>query len=231
MCHDEKVTDELLYRYVPAADKLLCDSIPTGEEHTFSKRFERRMHALIKQERHGKIYRSITRAGKRAAVILLVSLLAGLTLTMSVEAFRDKYFRMIRSYKEGGFWEMRFFFEDEAEDDGVFLKTPGYIPEGYELTDYCHELPVWYETYEAENGSFIMIDNWQIWDGDVIGMDSEYDVEENIVIQGHDATLLVRNGDGAYYKIFWFEKNMFYQVYTTIDVPREEVIRVAESMQ
>lgn len=231
MYHDGKVTDELLYRYMPVADKMLCDSIPIGEEHSFSKSFERRMHTLLRQERHGKIYRRITRAAKRAAVFLLVLLLAGLTLTMSVEAFRDKFFQIIRSYKEGGFWEMRFFFEDETEDDGAFLKTPGYIPEGYELVDYCHELPVWYETYEAENGSFIMIDNQQIWDGDTMIIDSEYDMEENVVIHGHDATLLTRYGDGAYYALFWFEKNMFYQVYTTIDVPREEVIRIAESMQ
>lgn len=224
-----EVTEELLYKYVPIADKLLCDSTPMGEPHEFSNRFERRMERLFKQERQSKVYRMIVKAGKRAAIFLLALMLAGFTLTMSVEAFRDKFFQMIRSYKEGGFWEMQFFYEDETEDDAAYLKAPSYMPDGYTLVDYCHEFPVWYEMYEGENGAMIMVDNGQLIDGTVMGMDSEYDEEEKIIIQGHDATFLTRYNE--YYKIFWFEKNMFYQVYTSIDVPKEEVIKVAEGLK
>ncbi|MBO5165375.1 MAG: DUF4367 domain-containing protein [Lachnospiraceae bacterium] len=226
-----EITDELLQKYVSIADKILYKDIPMQGTYEFSEKFESRMEKLTGRAEHSKFYRTIADMGRRVAIIILAVLVLGFTVTMSVEALREKFFSFIKFEREDGFWEWHFSYEDETEAEESYLRAPQYIPQGYTLVDYCHEFPVWYEMYEGPNGEMIMIDNQRVEDGMTMVTDSEYDVEEQIVIQGHDATLLTRCGDGAYYALFWFEKSMFYQVYTTIDVPKEEVIKVAENMK
>ena len=48
-----QVTDELLYRYAPMAENLWISQLPSDEQipvHNFSKRFEKRMRKLIKDQ-------------------------------------------------------------------------------------------------------------------------------------------------------------------------------------
>ena len=226
-----EMTDELLQKYVSIADKLLYKDVPMQGSYEFSDEFENRMEKLTGRAKHSKLYRTITDTGRRVAIIILAVLVLGFTVTMSVEALREKFFSFIKFEREDGFWEWRFSYEDETEAGESYLRAPQYIPQGYTLVDYCHEFPVWYEMYEGPNGEMIMIDNTLVSDGMVMGMDSEYDSEERMVIQGCDAVYLVRYGEQAYQKLYWFEKDMFYQVYTTIDVAKEEVVKIAENME
>lgn len=226
-----EITDELLQKYVSIADKLAYKDVPMQGSYEFSDEFENRMEKLTGRAKHSKLYRTISDIGRRVAIIILAVLVLGFTVTMSVEALREKFFSFIKFEREDGFWEWRFSYEDETEAGESYLREPQYIPQGFTLVDYCHEFPVWYEMYEGPNGEMIMIDNTLVEDGMTMITDSEYDVEEQIVIQGYNAILLTRYGDGAYYALFWFEKSMFYQVYTTIDVPKEEIVKIAENME
>ena len=226
-----EITDELLQKYVSIADNLLYKDIPMKGIYEFSDKFENRMDKLARRAKHSRMYRRAADIGRKAAIIILTVLILGFSVTMSVEALREKFFSIIRLEREDGFWEWHFSYEDEAEARENYVRVPQYIPQGYKLVDYCHEFPVWYEMYEGPNDEMIMIDNRQVEDGMTMITDSGYDAEEQIVIQGHNAVFLTRYGDGAYYVIFWFEKSMFYQVYTTINVPKEEVIKIAENMK
>lgn len=226
-----EITDELLQKYVSIADKILYKDIPMQGTYEFSDKFESRMEKLTGRAEHSKFYRTIADMGRRVAIIILAVLVLGFTVTMSVEAFREKFFSFIKYEVIGGFLEYQFEIEEDEDNTSGHVKSLQYIPEGYTLTDFCHELPVWYEMYTGQNGEMIMIDNTLISDGMVMGMDSEYDLEEHLVIQGHDAVYLVRYGERGYRKLYWFEKDMFYQVYTMLDVSKEEVIKVAENMK
>ena len=57
-----KITDSQLYKYVPKAEKLWLSWLPTDEEipeHIFSKRFERKMKRLIRNQRRTPRIRKI----------------------------------------------------------------------------------------------------------------------------------------------------------------------------
>lgn len=224
-----ELTDELFYKYMPMVEEILLKNAPQPSFHEFSDKFERRMDKLIRQERHSKAYRVVTAICKRVAVIFLALLLTGLTVTMSVEAFREKFFSFIREEVKGGFWEYRFEMIDD--DDSVYIRKPRYIPEGYTLVDCGYDLHFWFEEYEGVNGEMIMIYCWPISDGTVMAVDSEYDEEEIISMHGCAAAFVTRYGDNAYQSLHWFEKNMFYDVYTGIEVPKEEIIKIAENME
>lgn len=230
------LTEEMLEKYIVVADTLLCRQIQDDLENVdiereFSDKFDRKMEKLIKRAVHSKMYRRSVALGRQAAVVILTVFLFGFAVTMSVEAFREKLFSFIFIEREDGFWEWNFLYEEEADNEDVFLKKPEYIPQGYVLTDYSHELPIWYERYEDEQGGIIMVDNQQVLDGMTMIMDIGYEEEEQIVIQGHTVTLLTAYGDSTCYVLFWFEKNMYYQVYTTTDISKEEVIKIAEGMK
>ena len=50
-----EITEEMLYKYAPAAEKLWLGSLPPDDqipEHQFSQRFERKMKKLIRYQRH-----------------------------------------------------------------------------------------------------------------------------------------------------------------------------------
>lgn len=74
-----KITDSQLYKYVPKAEKLWLSWLPTDEEipeHIFSKRFERKMKRLIRNQRRTPRIRKIFLTAKRitAAVLVLTML-------------------------------------------------------------------------------------------------------------------------------------------------------------
>lgn len=223
-----KEMDELLYQYMPIVDEILCKNVPGSMNHEFSDRFEKRMNKLIRLESHSKTYRVMVGVCKRVAIILAAAMLLGLCLSGNVVALIEKFFSFTKTASSGGFWEYRF--ESYEEDDMAYIRKPEYIPEGFVLVKSDYSLPYWYQMYEGKTGEIIMVDNTLLTEDGIMLMDSDYDAEEKIIIQGQEATFITRNGNSAYYKIFWFEKNMMYQVYTSVDVPKEEVIKVAENM-
>lgn len=230
-----EITDEVLYQYVPIVDRAVLERIPTKSDYEFSRRFERKMKRMIRRERYGASYHNgaygkIIRIGKKAAVLLLAALILGLVLTLSVEAFRNKFFQAIRSYDGiGKFWNMVYV---DVEESGTFgLKEPQYIPEGFVLIDSYEGKEIYSWEYEGPGGEYIYIENFRIWEGTMESRDSEYNEEETVVIQGVDATLLTRYGEWGYRDLIWYEKDMRYTVSVSLDVPEEELIRIAEEMK
>lgn len=234
MCPTE-ITDQVLYHYVPIVDKAILEQIPMETDHAFSRKFERKMDRMIRRERYGMFYRSgtnyrIMRIAKKAAILLLAVLLLGIVLSFGVEAFRDKFFQVIKSYDGiGKFWNTVYV---DVEESGTFgLKEPQYIPDGFVLVDAYEGERIRDWTYEGPDGEYILVENRKIGEGMTESRDAEYDEEETVAIQGVDATLLTRYGEWGYRDLIWYEKDMRYTVYASIDVPVEELIRIAEEMK
>ena len=58
-----EITEEMLYKYAPAAEKLWLGSLPPDDqipEHQFSQRFERKMKKLIRYQRHSPSMRQLS---------------------------------------------------------------------------------------------------------------------------------------------------------------------------
>lgn len=231
MTDNIEITEDFLRKYVAIADRLICDAVPEQSGHLFSDRHDRKMDRLIRRANHSRCYRTISGIVKYAAIIAAVILTIGFTVTMSVEALRERFFSFIRSEREDGLREWHFFYDAGAEAGNGYLLEPQYIPQGYTLTDYCHELPQWYEIYAGTDGEIIMIDNRQIENGMTMLTNSGYDKESHIMIRGKEATLLTYNGEKAYYILFWFERDMYYRIYATQGISEAEIMKIAENME
>lgn len=67
-----EITEEMLYKYAPKAEKLWLDSLPPDAqipEHQFSRRFERKMKKLIRDQRRSPSMRQLMRIARQTAAL------------------------------------------------------------------------------------------------------------------------------------------------------------------
>lgn len=96
-----KITDSQLYKYVPKAEKLWLSWLPTDEEipeHIFSKRFERKMKRLIRNQRRTPRIRKIFLTAKRITAAVLVLTMLSFSGLMTVEAYREKFIEKLKKF-------------------------------------------------------------------------------------------------------------------------------------
>ena len=94
-----EVTDEWLYKYMPVVNSAIIRELEKQADysHRFSQRFERKMKRLIRKEALG-ILAIIGEIAKYVAVVIICILGIALAVTMSVEAYRAKFFDSIKTY-------------------------------------------------------------------------------------------------------------------------------------
>ena len=132
----ELVSDDLLYRYVPMAESAMLDKLPAEGDmhHAFSRRFNRRMKALLKYERRSPRTRVFYRHLKTAAAMLLVVLTLSFGTVMSVEAYRVRFFNIVMEV-----WEeltsIVVSSDENADLDKLIPISPTYIPDGYKVAE------------------------------------------------------------------------------------------------
>ncbi|HDA6215414.1 TPA: hypothetical protein O5M86_003534, partial [Clostridioides difficile] len=100
---DFDITDDMLRESIPIATKIIIDDLLSDDElnHVFSKGFERKMKKLIKQQKRSSLTNKIIFYSKQTAIVFLIVLASLLTITMSSEALRSRFFRLvIRVYED-----------------------------------------------------------------------------------------------------------------------------------
>ncbi len=171
-----EVTDELLYQYMPIADEMDLDALEAeiaDEEIVLSKKFEKKMKRLMWKEEH-KWVAGFGKFMARVAVVFLCIIGVGLAVTMSVDAYRSKFFQTVQEIWEDSVVHTY----DVGEEGQEFVPhEPSYIPEGYE------------EVRRAESDTFISIEymnsesNYIYWDQNIVGagswstVDSSYETQ------------------------------------------------------
>lgn len=93
-----KITDSDLYQSVPKAEELWLSRLPSDEkipEHAFSKRFERKMKRLIREQRRAPGTRKLMLAAKRIAAAMLIFTTLSFSVLMSVDAYREKFIETV----------------------------------------------------------------------------------------------------------------------------------------
>ena len=88
-----QITDDMLYQHAPEVRDLWLSTLPSDAdipEHKFSRRFERKMKRLIREQRRSPQVNRVIRGLRRVAAIILVIGILSFSGLMTVEAYREK---------------------------------------------------------------------------------------------------------------------------------------------
>lgn len=96
-----EITDEWLYQHMPVVDNAMITALENqvDREYVFSKRFEQKMQKVIRREAH-PVLTGAQQLLKRMAIFFTGIVCAGLVLTLSVDAYRDKFFMTLKTLRE-----------------------------------------------------------------------------------------------------------------------------------
>lgn len=177
-----EVTDEWLYRYMPIADEAMIREIESkvDTDYEFSDRFCKRMKRLCRREKYMDALQFLQKAEKRVAVVVLMILISLLTATMSVEAYRVRFFEKVKEFL-GDMYRYSYQSEEKTEFQ---KRIPSYVPDGYELISNDGNAIVEEFVYQNNAGQLLVFRQEYVVDGMDIYFDSEYDWEEQHTIAG-----------------------------------------------
>jgi len=188
-----RVTDEWLYKYMPIVDEAIVRELEkeTDYDYQFSSRFERRMKKLIKKEARpwiGVFYR----LSKRAAILFMCVISSIFVITMSVQAYRTRFFETVKSIWEDSI--LYSYFVDENQGN-IQCNEPGFVPEGYQETERI-VLEHWFSvTYTNKDGKVITWDQMLVQDGGGLTADIEYEQQVIKEVNGKNVVIsLYLNG-------------------------------------
>lgn len=202
-----RVNDEWLYKYMPVVDDAMIRVLEENvdKEYQFSKAFEKKMKHLIRKEKYLDIRVGAQKAAKKVAIFVLILAAVMFTVTMSVEALRNKFFEVLKTTVSDAFL---YTYSVEGEEGEFAVRKPGYIPEGYELKTEEKNETMYYALYEKSRGGQITFMQMFISEGQTLLADSEYDYEENIEICGKPARIY-RYNEGAFFAYLEWRNNIF----------------------
>ena len=131
-----KITDDFLYQNMPKVENKILNIIPDEHEieHKFSWKFKRKMKIIIKEQARTPETKALIMQIKKIAAIFIITISIVFSGIMSVEAYRIKFFNMIKEV-----WSELtsiVFWSDNSTNVYDFEPvSPLYIPNGYEISE------------------------------------------------------------------------------------------------
>lgn len=182
-----QLTDEFLYQCMPIIDEAMIKALEAQVDDTyqFSEKFEKKMKRVIWKESHMWL-KDFYRFVRRAAVFVICIIAALFILTMSVDAYRDKFFRTVKEIWEDSV--LYKYFTDEVKQ-GTLKKEPSYLPAGYREVERIDSEVLLSVVYENEAGEQIFWDCILVSDEGYSVLDSEYNEETIVKINGEYLTI------------------------------------------
>lgn len=222
-----EVTDELLYQYMPIADEMDLDALEAeiaDEEIVLSKKFERRMKRLMWKEEH-KWVAGFGKFMARVAVVLLCVLGVSLAVTMSVDAYRSKFFQTVQEIWEDSVVHTY----DVGEEGQEFVPhEPSYIPEGYEEVRRIENANAISIEYVNQNGDYINYEQRIINESDWQTMSLEYQSKEVVRIEQGVLTISIYDSD---YKQAYLENNQYICLMSVSNMSNEEIVKIMQNIK
>ena len=219
------VTDEWLYKYMPVVDEAIIKELEddTDYEYQFTDKFERRMKKLIRREARpwtGIFYR----LSKKAAVLIICLVSALLVISMSVQAYRVRFFESVKTVLDD---HMTISYYTDQDPETMQYVEPGYIPEGYQETDRITAVGWFCVIYANADGKAFAWDQILISDGDKISFDTEYDQQITKEVNGKNVVMSLYSGKvGSAY----CEYGRYVYMLTTEDLSVDEVCLMFENI-
>lgn len=219
------INDDILYKYMKNVENIILESLPKEEvlSHEFSKRFQRKMNKLIRQENRTLYMKSFINYSKKVAVILLIFTTIVFVTTMSVEAYRVKFLEVVIEVWEE-FTSMIFKNNTNINDKKLIPVVPKYIPNGFSklkenINDYMYSI-----IYINENYEEIFYEQRVLSYGEVL-LDTENIEVETIEIDNQIISLFANKGVN---QIYWNDDSYSYTLISSIDT--EELIKITKSI-
>lgn len=225
-----EITEEMLYEYAPKAEKLWLDSLPPDDqipEHQFSRRFERKIKKLIRDQRRSPSMRQFMRIARQSAAVILVVISLSFSCLMTVEAYRAKFIEIVTEV----FYDLTHFtlFSSWSEDMGLGEIEFNYLPDGMheverEIFDEPQEQTLYFEDaqgHQIKVSQTLLADDTN---SDLI-LDTEDADVTAIAFGDGDAVLIEKEGTSA---LMW--EDTPYLMLLTGDFPPEEIVKIANGI-
>lgn len=226
-----RITEEQLYQYVPMAEAQMMAKIPKDEElpkHIFSKKFERKMKRLIRQQTRTPQVQKMLLTAKRVAIVVLLFSTLTFSCFMTVEAFRMKVIEIITDIFDD-LTQFTFFSSSSNTQEKIGEFTFNYLPDGMTEISYdkVEETQSQIVFFEDADGRQLQIDQQVVANGtdyDLI-LDTEEALSKTITVDGKEFYLITK---GEWSAVIWDDGPYIFTVGG--DLPPEEVIKIANGI-
>ena len=220
------INDEFFYKYMKNTENIIIKSLPKEEEltHKFSKRFEKNMDKLIRQQKRTPFMRGFINYSKRVAAIFLIFVTIAFATTMSVEAYRVKFFEIVTEVWEE-FTSIIFKSKDHINDNNKLIPViPEYIPKGFSILEESTNDNLYRVIYISENNKEIFYEQRVLSYGEII-LDTENIETEAIEIANQTVNFFTNKGTN---QIYWDDSSYSYTLISSIN--KDEIIEMAKSI-
>lgn len=222
---DRNVDDDFLYAHTNRAEDFMLEQIPKESElfHIFSKKFNHKMKALLKYEKRTPFMRRFVRYSKTAIATILITISLTFAATMSVEAYRVRFFEIVTHI-----WEqltsITISSNENAGSDILVAYEPTYLPDGYLASDRTsdkYEQTIIYTNSASDN---IYFSQYLLTQGEAI-IDTEGIESETIEIDGQSVTCIENKG---VIQVYWNDSRHSFYIMGSMD--KTELVRMAQSI-
>lgn len=197
---EKMLQEDMLVQYMKQAEAVWMSRIPPEAKlhHRFSGRFLKKMRALLRYERQSVRTRKLTADLRRMAAVILLALGVGCVLTLSVDAYRAKFFEIVMEvFPE--LTSIRTAPKDPSVEREFEPVEPGYVPEGYEVEERIIDAIGVSMTYMDRNGKRIGYHQTLLGTGETI-LDTEDAETETIILNGEEIMVIEKN---KFYILWW----------------------------
>ena len=222
-----KVTDDLLKEILPkVSDELVKEwESQEIEKHTFSKRFNRKMKALIWRHKNKQLLRELCTVGKVAAALVLVVGICFFGNKMVAKANLDILFKKIEVALE----DASMYVYDEKTDMYYYtMYEPEYVPEGYEEVLKITDDKNVSIRYNNENGETIYWNQLIVETGMVFGKDEEYDGIKEKEYAGENVKMYVYETG---HKVLYYEIGNCTFILNVDNISAEDMYKMIKEMK
>lgn len=200
----DKVIDDLLYENSKKAEDIMLEQLPLDENlnHTFSEKFKKKMDKLIKKEKRNPFVKKVILYSKKVAIVFLVVCIGCFTVTMSVDALRDKFFKKIIEIYED-FTSIHLSKNDDTINNSCTFSEPQYIPDGFKIKERINKNNGLCIVYQNSNTDKIRF-QFNLVDENSIIIDTEDSNLEEITINGNTFQYIAKEN---FQQLVWYNNN------------------------
>ena len=219
------VDDKFLYKHMKSTENIILDNLPKEEDlsHCFSKKFERKMKKLLKEEKRSPSVNRFAHYGRKVAMIFLIVITVLFATTMSIEALRERFLeKTVKIFRDRT--SISYYVDDEI-GKGLMPKIPTYIPEGFILDDQYLSTSQNMNIYKNKEGTEITY-HQSIAAGSSVILDTEGVEVKYININNQKVMSYTNKG---FNNLYWDDDIYMYFFHSSIDM--DELIKMAESLR
>lgn len=226
-----KITDELLYQHAAEARDIWLDTIPEDSEipeHPFSEEFIKEMDVLASKS-HQKRRRPFRRFQQVAAVFAVVLIGAGSWFAADAEA-RSSFVQWIRMVAPA---KVMYHFVGETPKTVIPNFRCTWLPDGVEVEETSNRDAEGDVIYRADDDRYSILSYYYMHEGvaHFLFPSGEELIHETVEINGMPGDYYEETEEGHSSDLFWFdeEAGIAFNIHSLLS--REEIFRMAESVQ